>query len=150
MSRTSLLAFCLLSASACKPDAPAAVSTASPQGRWVVTGATRGGRPTNTLDAAYFEFDTARATLTTNFTGQEEVLHYTADATGFTLPEGELYQRIDLARLTDSTLAIATEIRGTRFTFALRPEATSPSMSTIEPVAADTFDAPLDDDPGER
>ena len=148
MSRTSTLVICL-SVLACKADVPVPTTASSPHGRWIVTAATRGGRPTNTLDAAYFEFDTARATLTTNFTGQEEVLAYTVDETGFDVPSGELYQRIDLARLTDTTLAIATDIQGTRFTFALRPESTLPATPDIEPVTADSFDVPLDDDPGE-
>ncbi len=134
---------------ACKSDAPAVSNQPSEQGRWVVASATRSGRPTHTLDAAYFEFDTAGSVLKTNFTGQEETLAYVVDATGFSTPDGELFKRIDRVSLNDSILDLSTEIQGTPFTFRLRPEVAG-ADPIVPPDVDDSSAVPLDDDPGEE
>lgn len=149
MIRTSAIVLLIMCFGACQPDVPAAVQRPSVNGRWVVTTATRGGRPTSTLDAAYFEFDTVRTTLKTNFTGQEEMLAYTSDDSGIATPAGELFQRIDIASLSDSILDLSAEIQGTRFTFRLRPDLQG-ADDGLTPVSGDTAIIPRDDDPEEE
>ena len=142
----------LTSLCACRPDVTTVADSPSEHGRWVVAMATRGGRPTHTLDAAYFEFDTATSLLKTNFTGQEEALRYELDETGFATPEGELFKHIDVVTKQDSLLDLSTTIQGTRFTFRLRPEAANveEELPPVGRPAEPLEDAPLDDDPQEN
>ena len=148
MSRSTALVVMSTVFWACQGDVAVATDSPSEHGRWVVNSATRGGRPTNTLDAAYFEFDTASSTLKPNFTGQEEPLAYTADEAGFATPEGELFQHIDVSSISDTIIDLSTDIQGTKFTFRLRPDAAG-AEAEVEPIISDSLTAPLDDDPGE-
>ena len=112
---------CALLLTACGPDAPPP-REASLQGRWTVVSATRGGRPTQTLNAAYFEFDTARRELSTNFPGEELRLAYRRDGNTLRLRGTALIDQLDISEHTDSTLAFGSVISGRVTTFELAPE----------------------------
>ena len=123
-------------ASACVTDAPPEVTAGTTEhGRWEVVAATRGGQPTGTLDAAYFDFDTAAHMLTTNLTGEELRLRYAHDvddAMRLRLEGSELLGYVRVGALTDSTLALATTIAGTAFGFELeRAEAGGPEARSV-------------------
>ena len=111
----------LLLLGACGPDEP--VDLPSEHGRWLVLAAERGGKATNTLDAAYFEFDTAASVLTTNMTSEELRLQYdlTEERTEMSLRGSALLDRFVVEEFTDSTLQLATTIRNTPFRFYLVP-----------------------------
>ena len=122
-----LLASAVL-AQACQTDeGPPVVSE---HGSWTVISATRGGRPTNTLDDAFFRFDTAAHTLHTNFSGAEMTVDYTRVDDVIDARGSALLNRLELTKLTDSTLAFRSEIRGTPFAFELVPTSEKVSLDT--------------------
>ena len=110
----------VLFTSACFDDGASSLDELSEQGRWRVGKAFRNGRPTTTFDAAYFEFDTARHELTTNFTGQESNITYERSNTRIEVSNAPLgIQGFDLSRPNDSTLIVSTELQNHAFKFEL-------------------------------
>ncbi len=100
----------------------------SEHGRWVVVSATRANQPTNTLDAAYFVFDTNQHTLQTNFIGEEVTLDYQQQAEVFVTRGSDMLTGFKVTKLTDSSMALQTVIRGTQFGFDLAPERLSEEL----------------------
>ena len=128
-----------LALAACGPDAAVADgSSASEHGRWGVTEAYRDGRETHVIDVAYFEFDTAAGTLTTNVTGEEAVLAYTRDARGVVVGANPYFERLDVEALTDSSLVLAGSLADHFFRIALAPDdGREETVPMVEPAAED-------------
>lgn len=114
----------VLAQAACTEDPE--VPEASLHGTWTVVSATRGGRATNTLDKAYFRFDTATHELTTNFTGEPLGLEFERQGNQVTTKGSVLLNSLDLTKLNDSSLAFRTEIRGVDFAFELQGPQAAP------------------------
>ena len=109
----------LLAASlvACVDDAPQA--PLSEHGSWEVVSATRGQRPTSLLNQAYMVFDTATQTLSTNLTSEEIELPYTRQQNRITTRGSVVLTGLELTEVTDSTIAMSTEMANTPFTLEL-------------------------------
>ncbi len=126
----------LLSFGACGSDAISpAPELPSEHGRWAVEEAMRSGRVTNTLDAAFFEFDTSNQHVETNFTGEPLKLDYVYEGGVITLRGSALLDSFTVNEATDSTLHLSTVIRGTPFFFKLKPDEdvkAQPSESVLE------------------
>ena len=121
-------------AAACGPDASAPDGPpASEHGRWGVREAWRDGRETHMIDVAYFEFDTAAGTLTTNFTGEEAVLPYVRDEEGMAVSGAPYLERMAFEELTDTSLVIAGPVAGYYFRIALTPQAERIDRTQVEP-----------------
>lgn len=119
-SRLATLSLLSLATAACGLDADVdAGPPPSEHGLWGVTQAFRDGRETHMIDVAYFEFDTAAGTLTTDFTGRELVLPYVRDEGGIVTPDNRYFERMDFATLTDSTLQVTTNVQGYFFRIGL-------------------------------
>ena len=112
----------LIAACGSDPDSDRpAVDLPSEHGRWEVAGATRNGRPTNTLDAAYFEFDTTSKKISTNFTGEPLQLDYLLSDGKIRMRGSALLDSFVIIQASDSTMQLSTVIRGTPFLFDLVP-----------------------------
>lgn len=109
-----------LVASGCGLDDAPQVA-ASEAGRWEVLAATRDGRPIGTLEAAYFVFDTAAARLTTNLLSEEVDMAYRMESGAITTDGPDDLRAFAIRELTDSTLVLAADIRGSAFELELRP-----------------------------
>jgi len=94
----------------------------SEHGRWAVEEAMRSGRKTNTLDAAFFAFDTAAHVIETNFTGERLKLDYSNEDGVINLRGSALLDSFIISEATDSSLHLTTVIRGTPFFLKLKPE----------------------------
>lgn len=94
----------------------------SEHGRWAVDEAMRSGRKTNTLDAAFFAFDTSAQQIETNFTGEPLKLGYTYENGVINLRGSALLDSFIVNEASDSTLHLTTVIRGTSFSFKLKPD----------------------------
>jgi len=93
----------------------------SEHGRWSVDEAMRSGRKTNTLDAAFFSFDTVTHEIETNFTGEPLKLDYTYKNGVINLRGSALLDSFIISESSDSTLHLSTVIKGTPFSFKLKP-----------------------------
>lgn len=108
---------------ACGTDASrSTLKIPSEHGRWAVDEASRNGKKTNTLDAAFFEFDTSAQLIETNFTGEPLKLQYTYEEGVINLKGSALLDSFIVNEATDSTLQLTTIIRGTPFVFKLKPD----------------------------
>lgn len=135
---------------ACGGDAEVSDAVApSEHGRWAVAMATRNGRVTHTMDVAYFEFDTARAKLSTNFVGEELNLDYVREGNTILTPGNVWFKLMEIRALTDSTLVLASQVTSAFVTFDLVPD-TSAGMNGLAPVRVEEVSTyPEDDDPRE-
>jgi len=121
----------LLSFGACESDSSVAIATLpSEHGRWAVEEAMRGDQKTNTLDAAFFAFDTSTQIVETNFTGESLKLDYVFKDGVIKLRGSAILDSFIINEATDSTLQLTTIIRGTPFFFKLKPD-----VSEQEPVS---------------
>jgi len=105
---------------------------ASEHGRWAVDEASRNGRKTNTLDAAFFEFDTSAHLIETNFTGEPLKLEYAYENGVISLRGSALLDSFIVNEATDSTLHLSTVIKGTPFFFKLKPDVPQKGVPTKE------------------
>jgi hypothetical protein len=113
----------ILSFGACGSDSSVAVpDLPSEHGRWAVEEAMRGGQKTNTLDAAFFVFDTSNQIVETNFTGEPLKLGYVYERGVINLRGSAILDSFTINEATDSTLHLTTIIRGTPFFFKLKPD----------------------------
>ncbi|MFK8057388.1 MAG: hypothetical protein AB8F78_14785 [Saprospiraceae bacterium] len=121
--KPALLIGGFVSFGACSLDAPTdGPKLPSEHGRWAVEEAMRNGRKTNTLDAAFFEFDTTSQIIETNFTGESLKLGYSYENGVINLRGSVLLDSFVVDEASDSTLHLSTVIRGTPFFFKLRPD----------------------------
>jgi hypothetical protein len=96
-------------------------SDASPDellGRWELTNATRNGRPTESLTDLYFEFF-LDGKMTTNIGGTTENASYTLNDDEIRQTDSQFDVTYEIQDLQDSTLVLATELRGYSFRFRL-------------------------------
>lgn len=105
-------AFALLG---CGDDVVAPAPSASEHGRWDLLAATRDGRPIGTLESAYFAFDTATGRLTTNLLREDLTVAYRRERSAIVTDGPPELRSLDVLTLTDSTLSLATAIRGAQF-----------------------------------
>lgn len=123
MWKPALFIGCLAFLGACGSDTASSIPVLpSEHGRWAVEEASRNGRKTNTLDAAFFEFDTVAQIIETNFTGEPLKLSYTYEKGVVNLRGSALLDSFVVNEATDSTLHLTTVIKGTPFSFKLKPE----------------------------
>ena len=126
--------FALALATSCGADADVAGGPPpSEHGRWGVSEAWRNGTQTHMIDVAYFEFDTAAKTLTTNFTGEEAVFEYVRDERGMTAIGNPYFERMDFETLSDSALVLAGKVTDHFFRIALVPQASRIDRTQVEP-----------------
>ncbi len=85
------------------------------QGKWVVHSAERGGKLTETLNGAFFEF--SGDSLSTNFTGEVEQIAFRCKEKSI-IPEGKTYQ-FEIMSLDREILQMQSTIRDTEFRFYL-------------------------------
>jgi len=116
----------------------------SEHGRWTVDEAMRNGRKTNTLDAAFFAFDTTSQVIETNFTGEPLKLGYTYDEGVINLRGSVLLDSFVVDEATDSTLHLSTVIRGTPFFFKLVPQVKRAELPIKESENSELDDASED------
>lgn len=129
-----LLPLCISAVVACTPDGDTSAGRgASEHGLWGVSQAFRDGRETHMIDVAYFRFDTAAGTLTSDFTGEEVTYRYERDAGGIVTPDNPQFERMDFEALTDSTLQLTTVVQGYFFRIALEPQRERPDRTLVEP-----------------
>ena len=129
-----LLSISALAAAACGTDVERPTGPPpSEHGRWGVEQAFRNRQETHMIDVAYFEFDTARMQLTTNFTGEETVIDYRRDERGIQTPGNPYFERMDFESLTDSSLVIAAEVAGYFFDISLSPRAQRIDRTLVTP-----------------
>lgn len=89
-------------------------------GAWEIVSAQRNGKPTETLNGAYFEFD-ENDLLTTNLLGREESSPFE-----FNVERSQIIQRgssnlnFGIAKFSDDELQLETTIRDIPFTIVLR------------------------------
>jgi len=132
--KPALLVGGILALGSCGPESTKLIpELPSEHGRWAVEEASRSGRKTNTLDAAFFAFDTTSRMIETNFTGEPLKLRYTYDKGVINLKGSVLLDSFIVNESTDSTLHLSTIIRGTPFSFKLRPEVQLNTPPTSDP-----------------
>ena len=151
--RNSFLALSLLAfgSAACGTDAKVVdvVEPASEHGRWGLVNALRDGSATSTLAGAYLDFDTARSTVTINFTGEEIEVNYFIDDQALLTPENPMFQSLELRELTDSSLVLAGPIQRRYFEMSFRPEPEPRERPVLVRPEPSDASVPLDDDPRE-
>lgn len=87
-------------------------------GRWDIQEANRNGRPTESLAELYYEFY-EDGSMRTNLTGASEQCKFELDNNSLYQRESKMDADYLIEELTDSTLVISTELRGSAFRFLL-------------------------------
>ena len=85
------------------------------------------------IDVAYFEFDTARQELTTNFTGEENTFAYQRVEGGIVTPDNRYFERMNFEVLTDTSLQVTAEVLKYYFRISLAPQAERIDRTLVEP-----------------
>ncbi|NOT37913.1 MAG: hypothetical protein HOP11_11095 [Saprospiraceae bacterium] len=115
--KLAILGFLTIVLVSCKKDIKPQLSKEDLQGKWMLTEAFRGDKPTQTLSGAYYEFkDTI---LITNIFGD----NFSA---GYSIENMDIVQRIPIdirytvAKNPDQTMSFLTMIDGIPFRFTLK------------------------------
>lgn len=87
-------------------------------GRWDIQDAKRNGRTTESLAELYFEFF-EDGSMRTNLTGASEKCKFEIDNDKLYQRESKMDADYLIEELTDSSLVISTELRGSSFQFLL-------------------------------
>jgi hypothetical protein len=100
-------------------------------GKWDLFKGFRNKKQTETLNGVYFEFS-ENGTMKSNLPiGPEDPIPFELNK-NYILQKGAKSVRFDIKQISDSSLVLATEIRGTPFEFHLKRAILKPDTSTVK------------------
>jgi hypothetical protein len=131
------LTFLVISCTNDQPqESPPQLETGKLQGRWELTSATRNNRPTETLTGTYYLFNEDQVTTNLTPDGQERTFHFVSEGKTIHLKDESEFMAFQIDSLSDSLLWMRTEIRGHKFSLALKKQlADSTSVSAMDSIS---------------